>query len=312
MNAAAILIGFILLSKSASESIKRIITLAGHWGFSEFVVSFLFVGIVATFPELFIGIISALEGSPSFGAGIVIGSNIADLTIIVGIVALAAGGVRVHDSSFRDIKKLLPFIALPFILLLDGELSRIDGFALLASFLVYLFLLLRKKSGGGAACPKHGRVAVRKELMVLIFSVGVLIFSAHIITGSAKWFSSALSLPIFFVGSVVAVGTCLPELTLAFNAARQKHGDLGLGDVFGNVFADCLLTLGLIAVISPIKPQYPLLVIMTAFLMVFSMLTLIIMSHSENRLSKEEGAYLAILYFFFLAVMFGAEELMAA
>ena len=136
-----------------------------------------------------------------------------------------------------------------------------------------------------------------------------MIFSAQLITDSAKQINSAIALPIFFVGIVVAVGTCLPEFVVSLKSNKNRHGELGLGDILGNVFADCLLTLGIITVISPIKPEYPLLVITAAFLMIFSMLTLIVLSRSEDRISKDEGIFLIILYFFFLALQFGLEQL---
>ena len=96
---------------------------------------------------------------------------------------------------------------------------------------------------------------------------------------------------------------------MSLKSNKNRHGELGLGDILGNVFADCLLTLGIITVISPIKPEYPLLVITAAFLMIFSMLTLIVLSRSEDRISKDEGIFLIILYFFFLALQFGLEQL---
>src|SRR3989344_5764483 len=99
VNATIILIGLVLLSKATPEAIKRALFLARHWGFSEFVISFLFIGGVAILPEMLIGIISALSGVSSFGAGIVIGSNIADLTLIVGLVALFTNGIRLHDHT---------------------------------------------------------------------------------------------------------------------------------------------------------------------------------------------------------------------
>ncbi|MCR4369308.1 MAG: sodium:calcium antiporter [archaeon] len=308
-NFAVIAIGFLLLSKAASEAIKRAIPLARHWGFSEFVVSFLFIGLVAILPELVIGIISALSGAPSFGAGVVIGSNIADLTLIVGLVAVLTNGISLENHTFGDMKKLVLFIALPLVLFLDGELSRIDGLALIISFIIYLFFMLRKSSTTPTTELGHNNVYVAREIVFLLGAVIVMIFSAYLITDAAKQINSALALPIFFVGIMVAIGTCTPELIVSVKSNRQKHGELGLGDILGNVFADCLLTLGIIALVAPIKPGQPLLVITSFFLVIFSMITLLVLSKSENRISKDEGIYLIVLYFFFLAIQFGLEQI---
>ncbi|MFA4855236.1 MAG: hypothetical protein WC634_01440 [archaeon] len=310
-NAAVILIGFILLSKAASEAIKRVITLARHWCFSEFAISFLFIGLVAILPEMLIGIISAFGGVSSFGAGVVIGSNIADLTLIVGIVALFTNGIRLHDHTFGNVKKLFVFTLLPFVLFIDGSLSRIDGLMLICAFILYLFLMLRRNSRVSVSRLCNKSVPVFRELLILFFAVGIMILSAYLITNAAEQVSSFLALPIFFIGVVIAIGTCLPELILSLKSNRLRHGELGLGDVLGNVFADCLLTLGVIAVIAPITVDYPLIVLTAIFLMIFSMLALVILSRSENRISKDEGLYLIMLYFLFLAIQFGLERLIA-
>lgn len=310
-NIATIIIGFVLLSKAAPEAIKKAIFIAREIGFSEFVISFLFIGGVAILPELSIGIISALSGVSSFGAGIVIGSNIADLTLVVGLVALFTNGIRLHDHTFSNIKTLFVLTVLPFILFLDGELSRVDGLVLIASFIIYLLLMLRKNPKNPATEFGKSKVFFLKEVVLLLLAVGIMIFSACIITDAAEKISSAFTLPIFFIGILVAIGTCLPEFVLSLKSNKQRHGELGLGDILGNVFADCLLTLGVIALISPIKPESPLLVITAAFLMIFAMLTLIVLSKSENKISKDEGLFLVLLYLFFLTIQFGLEQIIS-
>lgn len=311
LDIAIIVGGLLFLSKAATTAIKRVLALTRHWGFSEFIISFLFIGVVAILPELLIGVVSALSGASSFGAGIVIGANIADLTLIVGLVALLTKGIKLYDYTFSNIKKLVLFVPLPLILFLDGVLSRTDGVVLILAFAIYLVMMIKRHTKNPATRIVLRRVIIFKELLILLIAVGVMIFSAHIITVSAKNINVALAMPIFFIGIVVALGTCLPELMVSLKSNKQRHGELGLGDILGNVFADCLLTLGIIAVISPIRPDYPLLVISGAFLMIFSMLILMVISRSENRISRDEGLLLIILYFFFLAVQFGLEQVIA-
>ena len=302
-----ILIGFIVLTQSASVAIKRIVRLAHHFGVSEFVISFLLVGVVVVFPELVIGIISAIEGSPSFGLGVVIGSNIADLTLIMGIIALSAHSIRLHEATVKEVKLLVLVVALPVLLIFDGELSRIDGAILIAAFIAYvLFLLKGNKQGINHAMQKN-HVNITKEIFVLLLALGMLLVAGHLITEASIQLSKVILLPLFFIGILVAVGTCLPELAVALKATQKKHGELGFGDVLGNVFADCMATIGIIALINPIKFQYPTLTLISALLMLFAMIFLVALFQIKKRITKSDGVLLIGLYVILLILQFYAE-----
>ncbi len=299
-----------MLSKASSEAIKKIVLLSRKWNFSEFIISFIFIGIIAIAPEFLIGVVSALEGKSLFGAGVVIGSNIADLTIIIGLVAFFTKGIKLTEETFSKIKKLTLFSFLPFILFIDGNLSRIDGLILILAFIIYLIWMLKKESKTKTVDLFYEEVSVLKELFILILSVLLMIFSAHIITTSAEVISLSLVIPIFFIGIVVAIGTCLPELILAVKSNLQNKGELGLGDILGNVFADILLTLGVIALINPIIPAKPLLMMSSFLLVILSLILIVLFFDSGKYISKREGFALIIFYFFFLSLQFVIENVL--
>lgn len=302
----AIAIGFAFLILSSEQAIKRLVKLAQHFNVTEFSISFLVVGIVAIFPELSIGINSALAGEPSFGLGIVLGSNVADLTLIVGAIALAANGIKLHDGTLRNMKYFIFPLALPIALLLDGSLSRFDGLVLMAAFMAYVAILLSQRPAHPPSekKPKDGKY-IAKEAAILAISLAVLLASGRIITDAAHQLSLELALPLMFIGMLLAIGTCLPELTFAFRASQQHHGELGLGNIFGNVLADCMLSLGIIALISPISPQYPQLAIgsgIASIIAVILMLWLLGRRWEKNTLSKKDGVILMVYYAAFLAL----------
>ncbi|MFH1107135.1 MAG: hypothetical protein V1787_04535 [Candidatus Micrarchaeota archaeon] len=303
---AVIAIGFLFLTKSSEEAIKRLVRLARHFEVTEFAISFLVVGIVAIFPELSIGINSALAGESSFGLGIVLGSNVADLTLIVGVIALTAGGIKLHKQTLANMKYFLIPLALPMALLWDGRLSQFDGFILIMAFAAYVAIFLSQRPAHPAKEKKARNWRyILKEVAVLAVSLVILLGSGKIITDASHELSLALSLPLMFIGMVLAIGTCLPELSVAFRASQQNHGELGLGNIFGNVLADCMLTLGVIAVISPIKPQYPLLAItsgVASILAVLLILWLLSRKGEKNTLSQKDGIILVAFYASYLGV----------
>jgi len=104
----------------------------------------------------------------------------------------------------------------------------------------------------------------------------------------------------------------MPELIFAVNAATHHHGDLSVGDILGNVLADCMGALGLIALVQPIKPAYPQLAILSGSLAVLSMLLLLVVFRVNGQVGKKEGLALVLLYVIFLAVQTFAEGIVTA
>ncbi len=308
LQLALIVIAFAVLSRSADEAIKRLILLSRRSGVSEFAISFVIAGTLAILPELSIGVNSALDAAPSFGLGIIFGSNIADLTLVLGAVALFSGGIALEKPASRASKWFLLGVVLPLALLIpDGELSRLDGTVLIAAYAAYAAMLMRD----GRKHHKRGAASRNPwaDALVLVAAIAVMLLCGKVITDASEAFSIELGLPIFFIGIVLAVGTCLPEMTMAVRAAQQNHGSLGFGNILGNVFADCMLTLGIIALISPIRPDpYPM-ALGSGLLMMLSMGIVLFLLRGKNRLTRSDGLLLVVLYFLFLLVQAFGERL---
>ncbi len=295
-----LLLAFLVLIKSANFSIKRVIRLARHYEISEYLVSFVLVGTISIFPELAIGISSALEGSSSFGLGIVFGSNVMDLTLIIGLVVLMANTLKLKGEVLQQTPLLFATVALPVVLLLDGEISRFDGLLLLAAFAYYIYTTFKSKENHAPIQRVKPKILVSAEIGMLVIGLIVLFASGHVITEAAVHLSSQLAVPLFFLGTLLAIGTCMPELSVAASASKGKHAELGFGDVLGNVFADCTATIGIIALISPIRPHQPLLAISGGISMIVALLVLIALFNHTKTISKTRGMILVLLYVFFL------------
>ncbi len=296
-----IALGFVLLTFSAKEAINRIIRLARHAGVSEFVISFVVVGTLAVFPELSIGVNAAIRGDPSFGLGIILGSNVIDLTVIIGLVALFANGIILHSATIRQSAWFLFAAILPVVLFLDHELSRADGLVLLGAYAFYVIRMFSRRH--------HAHAEVRRtegkpyaDALVLIAAVAVLVFAGGLVSDNAEALGVQLGIPLTFLGTILAVGTCLPELTFAVQASNARHGEMGFGNILGNVFADCLMTLGLVSVIHPIAPRYPQIGLLTGAFMVFAMTLVVILFNKQRRITRWHGAALILLYIAFLAL----------
>jgi cation:H+ antiporter len=251
-----LLAGIAIVVYGADEAIKRLLGLSKFFRLSAFVTGVVIAGTLAVLPELSIGILSAVEGSSTFGLGLIFGANVADLTLVIGVVVLLAGNQKITRDMLKNLKVSFIAVLLPVFLLVDGEISRIDGVFLLVAFLVYVIWLLRSGFGEKEVAERMrmSKRVVRLGITIFLLAIGitVLFIGSELVTESAQELSLVLGLPLFLIGIVVAIGTCLPEMAFAIRAS-EKEGSIGIGNILGNVLADSMLTIGVIAVIYPIK-----------------------------------------------------------
>jgi len=126
-TALVLLAGLAIVVYGADEAIKRLLGLSKFFRLSAFVTGVVIAGTLAVLPELSIGVLSALDGSSSFGLGVILGANVADLTLVIGVVVLIAGCQRMDAVMLKNLKISIVAVLLPVILLLDGQLSTVDG-----------------------------------------------------------------------------------------------------------------------------------------------------------------------------------------
>ncbi len=296
---AAILLGFILITMSSRGALKSLVKLSRHFGMGEFLISFVVLGVASIAPELFIGVIAALEGASPLGFGVAIGSNVADLSLIIGLVALAGSGIPLRKPTIKQTRGLLLTTALPVLLILGGTLSRIDGALLVLAFIGYLAHLFKQRATRNTNFIDDG-INVYTEGIILITCITGLLFSAELISQAAQEMSSLLGAPLVFIGTLIAAGTCLPELTFSIHAVHRHHPDLGFGDIIGNVIADCLFTTGIIALIQPIQPAKLFFALFAGGAMLFNALILFFYLGKHKGITRNAGILLVSVYILFL------------
>jgi len=295
----------LLLAKASDILVKNITKIAAYKKWSEFTVSFLLAA-ATSFPELAICVTAALNNEVNLALGNIIGSNIANVTLVVGLIAVAGANIRItvrerkQDSIYAAIITLLPLA-----LIIDGSLSRIDGLILLASYLTYISRLYMLRSDGIHNLEKPKR-PLSTYVIHFIFGTILLLFGSKVLVSTAGNTAQSLGLPLVFVGLfVVGVGTSLPELFFGMRAALQKKGQMVIGDILGSVIFNAGLILGITALISPIKIVSFNVVFSSALFLVLSILAFTFFLRTEYRLTRIEGTILALLFVVFMALEFG-------
>jgi len=307
LYALIFIISCFLLVLSGKWLVNSLTRIAKFLGWKEFVVAFFTIAFGASLPNLFVGILSALNKIPQLSLGDVIGANIFDLTVTVALAAfisrqgLSAPSRTVQGSSIFTISAAL----LPLILILDGNLSRIDGFLLILTFAFYVFWLFRKeerfKKIYNGVPEIRGWKYFFEDLGLLIISVAFLILGAQGIVKSSSFFAQNLNLPLIFIGIfIVGIGDCLPETFFSIRAAKEGQDWMILGNLMGSVMITATLVLGTVALICPINFfDFSLLAIGRIFLVISAIFFLIFL-RTGKKITRREALILFSIYILFL------------
>jgi len=301
----------IVLVKSAETLVGSLSRIASYFRVTEFVVGFMIMAFATSIPELFTGISSAMEStveSPktSLALGNVIGANIIDLTLVIGIAAILRRNIKVETKAVRtDTVYMFLISILPLILMMDHEISRIDGVVLLFIFAIYVFRLLTQK---GRFREKIGidisRGEFHKNLILFVISISLLFISAHFLIEYAHALALELGVPDILIGLLmISLGTTLPELTFETKAVLSEHQYMALGDLIGSVIANSTLVLGLTAIIFPIQTTDFILFMTSAFFMLTIAFLFMTFIEAEKHITWQEGIALIFLYILYMVVV---------
>lgn len=314
-----ILLFSFLLVKATDILVVNLKALSRQSRIGQFAISSFLLALATSLPELVVGITAALEKEPNLALGNVLGSNIADLSLVIGGAALIGGTVAVRGIFLRqDVFYAFLAGAAPMLLLFDKRLGRIDGLILLALYGFYNVLILKERQQQLAEARdgkeeslvrrlmrRLSHKGTKKELGWLFLGIALLLFSADMIVRIAGKMAIILNLPLLLIGLfLIAVGTSLPELAFELRAVREKEPGMVFGDLLGSVVANGTLIIGLVALITPIRIQAfnEYLLATMAFVVIFAVFYLFI--RTKHKLERWEGAILLGIYLVFILLEF--------
>lgn len=302
--ASCLLLAF--ASKWLVEALSRI---ALFLRLKEFVVGFFLMAFAVSLPNLFVGIVSALNKIPELSFGDVVGGNIFDLSIVVGIAALVSrAGLSADSRTVQGSSIFTILIAVfPLFLVFDGVLSRGDGVLLILSFLLYIFWLFSKRERF-TKIYDHATKSINfkdflKNLLIIFGGLALLLLGGEGVVKSASFFSQALNLPLSLIGIfIVGIGNCLPETFFSFQAAKKGQDWMILGDLMGSVVITATLVLGVVALICPIRiTDFSPFIIARIFLIIAA-LHFLFCVRTGQKITKREALRLLGIYIAFLVV----------
>lgn len=310
LNLGLFLFSLVILIKFAGYAIKYSSRLAKALHLPEFLVSFFIIAVISVLPEATISIISAFKGQAELGLGTLLGSNVADLALVFGIVALfSSGGIKVKSKILNDKFFYLILLLFPLLLGFDGKFTRVDGIILVTIGVLFFVRTYIESKKFRKKFNNQKKEPFKKSLFLLILSFIVIIASAYFTVKFAINFSIDAKIPEILIGlAIVALGTCLPELIFSIKAVRNNHDELALGDILGTVVADATIILGLVAIISPFVYN-PVSIYVTGGAMFLAGIFVITFMKTDKSINKIEGALLIFFYILFLILEFMVNHL---
>lgn len=332
---AILLVALVGLGKGADLLVEYAARIARRFQVSDLVVGLLITAVGTSLPELAACLAAALVGSSGLVIGNIVGSNIANIGLVLGVAALVrplSTGPKMHD---RDGFIMLATTLLVFGFALDNQIGRIEAAGFVVVFAAYTAFVVHSDRAGvehhfkdflkyffdfeyatpvGGFAHRHGRSrgdgserdlsGVAREAAVVAGGVAAVILGAHFVVRESVWLARLLELPENLIGvSLIAVGTSLPELLVALAAARRGNAEMIVGNVMGSNIANLMLIMGLSGLVRPLEVS-ELSVVYTMPIMLFFSIGLLHFIRTDWSIGRGQGALAVTAYIGFMVAAF--------
>lgn len=298
MSILFIIIGAVLVLWGADRLTDGATALAQRMNIPQIVIGLTVVAMGTSMPEFFVSLMSAIKGTSDIAVGNIVGSNLFNTLMIVGISSLVAP-MAISKST---VKKDIPFAMIASVALLafciDGEVSRFDSILLFAGFIFFIAYTVRMGLKGGD--PDMESVKIEdmnpwKAAGLMLLGLACLVGGSHLFVDGSTSVARALGVSDAVIGlTIVAMGTSLPELATSVVAARKGRSAIAIGNVIGSNVFNILMILGITGIVLPMDIQGITTLDLAA--MLGSVVLLWLFSYTKYTVTRWEGAVLTALY----------------
>lgn len=296
-----LLVGFVFLIKGSDFFVDGASSIASILKIPTIIVGLTIVAFGTSAPEAAVSITSSLTGSNAMAVSNVIGSNLFNILMVIGLSALLGELLMEKDVLNKDLPFLVGITLLFAIFIILGwDISSIEGIILLIILVIYIFYLVRnsKKSEDGKNVDKP-KLSLPKSIIFIIVGIVGIVLGGDLVVNSASDIAIALGMSETLVGlTIVAVGTSLPELVTSLTALKKGENQLVIGNVIGSNIFNILFVLGASSAISAIPLDSSMLI--DVIFMVFVTVLCFIFGKTQDKYDKKEGAILVALFIIYM------------
>lgn len=296
----SLVLGFVMLIKGADWFVEGASKIADRFGIPQLVIGLTIVAMGTSAPEAAVSIASAVKGSADITIGNVLGSNILNVFVILGLTAVVRS-IAVQKST---IKYEMPFTILIIVLmgvlgLADGTISRLEGVVLWGFFIVYLLYLLKMAKDGQNTLVEtessDKKDSMLKLLALVVIGVVLIVWGSDITVDAATALAKLFGMSERLIGlTIVALGTSLPELVTSVTAAIKGKADIAVGNIVGSNVFNILFVVGTTALITPVTYSANFLV--DTVVATAAMILLLVCVIPKKKLSRPAGVVMLVCY----------------
>lgn len=290
-----LLFGFALLIKGADFFVDGSSSVAKFFKIPSVVIGLTIVAMGTSAPEAAVSITAGLAGNSDIALGNIVGSNIFNLLMVIGVSAVIFPVISHEDIIRRDMWWNLGVSALLLLLILDGTISRLDGCLLLLGIVIYLVVVIRSALKNRTEEEASKTMPLWKSALAIIGGLAAIVFGGNLVVDNASLIAESLGMSSTLIGlTIVAIGTSLPELVTSIVAAKKGEAGIALGNAVGSCIFNILFILGSASILTPIH-AVPELIIDTAILIVVCLL-IFVFAWTKKQTTRLEGVVCILLY----------------
>lgn len=303
MQLGLLVIGFVLLIKGADVFVDGSAGIAAKFGIPQLVIGLTIVAMGTSAPEAAVSISAALKGSADITIGNIVGSNILNILIILGISSVIVPLTVAGSTVKFEIPFMIFVTVITALLGLDGNIGIIDGIiflGLFAAYLVYLFIMAKKDKQDE---EKQDNMSAARAVIYIILGLAMVVLGSSFTVDAASAIAKALGLSERFIGlTIVALGTSLPELFTSVSAARKGNADIAIGNIVGSNIFNILFIIGVSAMITEV-PFARGFIFDTVIAAAAAVMLLVCTFAGKGRLKRWAGVLMLLSYGAYFAVI---------
>lgn len=310
LNVLFILVGIVLVLWGADRLTDGAVAVAEKMKMPQIVIGLTIVAMGTSMPEFCVSLVSALKGTTDLAVGNIVGSNIFNTLLIVGVSAWVAPMTILKSTVRKDIPFALFASIILLVMCLDGNISRLDAGILFVLFLVFMYVTLKgAKTKDDDTTAKTDSIEDNKKPMATWLSIVWIIVGLACLIGGSNLFVEGATKVAEHIGvseaviglTIVAGGTSLPELATSVVSARKGNSGIAIGNVLGSNVFNILAILGVTGVITPIHLQG--ITMLDLSMMVVSTLLVWLFSFTKYKIARWEGIVLTIVFIGYMVVL---------
>jgi cation:H+ antiporter len=292
-----------IMLKSADLAVSGISDYAKRLGISDYLIGIVVVAIGSSMPELISSFTGQEAGESGIIFGTILGSNIVELTVVLGVMALVGRKIKFESKVISKTEyHVISLALLPFVLMIDGVMSRVDGGILVLGYLGYLFILWKKEGELGHIKKDVRFDKIYRDALIFVGCLVALILSSRWLVFSSISVAHSINISPFYVALVViGITASLSDISVGIRSVLSGHQDVGIGNVIGSNLTKALFFLGVLALIDPIPFPFTSMILLGLFTLVCTGLVLLFMR--KRVLTWHNGLLMLMIYLAFLVVM---------